>query len=112
MNMWLVLLQNFKENSKLTFYDYVETDIYIEREYHAVTIPRNFADFVLDKFEVMIQMNDENELSEDETDGDEEQDEIQLINDCLAQKCLKIYGQTDYIKFNSISNYAYALEFA
>eukprot|EP01083_Nonionella_stella_P119506 357292_1 len=97
--MYQQLLQNFIEMSKPTFYDYVA----MGRNYHTVTIPHNFAYFLIDKFEDM------DAEQQDETEGDETREGIDLINEFLAKRCALIWGKDDYISIKEINYGGYSL---
>ncbi len=103
LNMYQQLLQNFIEMSKPTYYDYVA----MNRMYHTITVPYNFANFLVEKVEEKFEQLEENNENIEGT-GDETKELIDFINEFLGIKSEKLYNNKEYNKFNEI-NYGFSL---
>ena len=102
LNMYQQLLSNFIEMSKPTFYDYVA----MNRTYHTITVPYNFANFLIEKFED--QQEEENNDAIDVNEGDDTKEGIDYVNEFLAKQCKEKHGRDDFMKLNEI-NYGFSL---
>lgn len=104
--MYQQQLQNFISEAKSTFYDGIRINA---TDYHSVNLVRNFADYLLEKFEdianaeeYVMASNDDEDAKEEDDESESESDEENMcqsaLNAYLREKCKKLYGDEHVIQ--------------